>query len=431
MKRLISIFVVAILIAALLPFSNVFANSESDYENLIELHDVYYSTDLDSALNLNADNFKVGDRIYFDDLEKQQSLYLYIPFEYMVYNSALISFEYNLAYFSDPGHISFVTSNNDLIDTQTVVRRENNIILVNEDNQAVKGMLYVTKKNSDVRGFIEIINLLYDPEYPLPESYKIPKDVKNINYEVTTDTATFNYDLPSDEDFSHVNVYFNNEVYQTTDTTFILENLSPNTDYVITFQTVNTEGIESLGITVNFKTDDLPPPPPLEETDIHNLKAEVSADRVDLTWNNPKTDKFEKAIIYRATLTSNQQTSFLDYFKPLKVHADELKPIFETNGTTFADLTIQPEQQYQYKVTAMIDGTETEGATVTTDPIPKPPPFDFKEVELPFTASNIIKSAFEFIGFFGAFILLALAIRLTPRLVKLIRRSSVNRSRAR
>lgn len=413
MKRLISIFVVAIFIVFLIPLENIFAE-EYDFRNGL----------LDDTKIIKFNNLPI--QVYDNDLETEETVSNenYITFNTLVNIKAIYIKRGKISPFILD--ISYYDENLNVIVTEIYSSTKEGYIEVNRDNVLQISFMRGSTNRVDLAEF-DVFGT-YDLDIQLPN---IPEDITNLDFEVTTDTATFNYDLPSDEDFSHVNVYFNNEVYQTTDTTFILENLSPNTDYEITFKTVNTEGIESLGTTVTFKTDDLPPPPPLEETDIHNLKAEVSADRVDLTWNNPKTDKFEKAIIYRATLTSNQQTSFLDYFKPLKVHADELKPIFETNGTTFADLTIQPEQQYQYKVTAMIDGTETEGATVTTDPIPKPPPFDFKEVELPFTASNIIKSAFEFIGFFGAFILLALAIRLTPRLVKLIRRSSVNRSRAR
>lgn len=414
MKRLLSIFVVAIFIVFLIPLGNVFAE-EYDYKNgLLDDDELILENTLPIISYDNDRETKVDSAQLFNTK---------IIFNYPVHLTGMYLdsyFRYNFARMI----IHFDNGDIQEYEIKPINIRDNYITLNYYD--------VITITFLEVTTGVDIYEIdffgTYEKDEPLPN---IPNDINNLIFEVTTDTATFNYDLPIDEDFSHVNVYFNNEVYQTTDTTFILENLSPNTDYEITFKTVNTEGIESLGTTVNFKTDDLPPQPPIEETDIHNLKAEVSAERVDLSWNNPKTDKFEKAIIYRATLTSNQQTSFLDYFKPLKVHADELKPIFETNGTTFADLTIQPEQRYQYKVTALIDGKETEGATVTTDPIPKPPPFDFKEVELPFTASNIIKSAFDFIGLFGAFILLALAIRLTPRLVKLIRRSSVNRSRAR
>lgn len=261
----------------------------------------------------------------------------------------------------------------------------------------------------------------YDLDIPLPN---IPKDITNLDFEVTTDTATFNYDLPSDEDFSHLNVYFNNEVIQTTDTTFILENLSPNTDYEITFKTVNKEGTESLGTTVNFKTNETPTEPQPQE--VKNLKIETSKGRVDLTWQNPE-QYFDKAIIYRKLLEEQGNTSFslsdLNPFKPLTVHADETHiPIFETNGTEFSDLTVEEGKHYEYKVTTMYQGKESNGVYAQTYVAP-PPLVDTTDLELPFGIGDLIASGSGLIGLFSGFIILGLTFLFVPKVVKLIKDS--------
>src|SRR5690625_7569146 len=95
-------------------------------------------------------------------------------------------------------------------------------------------------------------------------------------------------------------------------------------------------------------------------------------------------------------------------------------PIFETNGTTFSDQTVQKGTAYEYKVTAMINNVETEGATVRTSQIPIPPPIDMDEVELPFGAGALLQTVFEFVGILAPFILLVMAIYFAPRIFNVI-----------
>src|SRR5699024_5220655 len=112
---------------------------------------------------------------------------------------------------------------------------------------------------------------------------------------------------PTDEDLSHVEIHANGQVYKTDKSSFDIDGLSPNTSYDVTFYTVDSEGNRSPGVTVTIKTDKEPEEP--VPKDVKNLEIEAKYDRVDLYWENPETQYFEMAKIYRKEV-EQQQSSF-------------------------------------------------------------------------------------------------------------------------
>lgn len=266
----------------------------------------------------------------------------------------------------------------------------------------------------------------YDTDYVVPGTpgdTTPPGEVEDVAVVSSENSAAITYTEPGDIDFSHVNIYVEGELYEGENGRVVLDNLPPNTLYEAVIKTVDTLGNESKGVVKEFKTDYKPPETAEELPEVKNLNVEATDERADLSWENPPRF-FEKAKIYRKNLGSNATAFNLNPFAPMTVHAaEEYKPLFETNGTEFSDLSIEPETEYEYKVTSVYEGMETNGVTVRTA-IPKAPLIDTDEVKLPFGVGELIKSGNGLIALIGGFILLALSFVLVPKLIALIRTSN-------
>ncbi|UOQ44822.1 cell wall-binding repeat-containing protein [Halobacillus salinarum] len=95
-----------------------------------------------------------------------------------------------------------------------------------------------------------------DPK-PEPEpDTQAPGEVKNLKVNhVSESEITFEYTLPSEEDFDHVNVLRNGHQVDTSNkSTFTDQGLSPNTKYTYTIKTVDEKGNESKGVTKSVTT---------------------------------------------------------------------------------------------------------------------------------------------------------------------------------
>lgn len=157
-------------------------------------------------------------------------------------------------------------------------------------------------------------------------------------------------------------------------------------DKELTFGIMDSNGRWLESVTYNLNASNVPSenlavfvgetPPPIE--DVRGLTASAKYDEVLLSWALPDHELYEKAIIYRLTMNAQPVASISDLFFK-KAKAAEYAPLFETNGTSFKDLTVNPDTSYTYKVTAAYeDGTETEGVTTTvrTQARPETPPIN-------------------------------------------------------
>lgn len=230
-----------------------------------------------------------------------------------------------------------------------------------------------------------------------------------------------------------------------TETEYTVTGLSPETEYEFKIIALYDYKDDSEEVTISAKTDlakdsdgdgipdsedeypDDPTNTPEPETpedvpEIKNLQIETDGERADLSWTNPPK-YFEKAKIYRKDLGT--VTAFnLNPFSPMTVSASEgFKPLFETNGTEFSDLTIEPENEYEYKVTSNYNGMESKGAIVSLT-IPKPPLVDTSGMEMPFGVGELIKSGNGLLALIGGFVLIALAFILVPKVIGLIRNAN-------
>lgn len=111
----------------------------------------------------------------------------------------------------------------------------------------------------------------------------------------------------------------------------------------------------------------------ITDLEIKQLNFKTSHDKVELFWNLPINENFSHVNIYRGEIKEVANRSI---FVPNIASANdsfELVKIFETNGTTFNDLTVQPNSTYVYKLSVEnLDGTETDGVirTIKTKAVP-------------------------------------------------------------
>lgn len=273
---------------------------------------------------------------------------------------------------------------------------------------------------------VDLFGKVY-PSIPGSENDETPpEEVTNIKFKPSHDSVKITYKKPDDVDYSHANIYIDGKKYKGGNGSAVIDGLALDTSYSATIKTVDTRGNESKGITKKFKTNPLlPPENPSDLLEVKNLKIKNMDDRrVDIAWENPSYF-FEKAKIYRKELGGDKTALNLNPFAPMKVHASGYKPLFETNGTEFSDLSIEPKKEYEYKVTTNYNGMESDGVIVRAD-VPKAPIADTRDAKLPFGVEELIKSGNGLIALVGGFILLALAFVFVPKVIKLIKDSNSN-----
>ena len=197
-----------------------------------------------------------------------------------------------------------------------------------------------------------------------------PGLITNVTAEVNETTAVFNYSLPADTDFSHLEVYQNDVLIQDhyTGTTISLDGLQDGTTYDYSFISVDKTGNKSTKFTKSITTKETPKP----AGEIENLTAKAEFDRVDLSWNLPESEAFKHVNIYRDEV---QETALIDQLLGTRTAYAASTKIFETNGTYFNDLTVDSETTYEYTLTTSSTfGIESEGVTKTVETPEAPPP---------------------------------------------------------
>jgi Fibronectin type III domain len=200
--------------------------------------------------------------------------------------------------------------------------------------------------------------------------------VNNLTVTKITDSSVaLHWDNPSSENFIGVELYKNGKMISSLSkekTEYQITGLESNTEYTFEIYAVYTPGIRSVAVLKTVKT--------LEEipiVEIINLKADAKYDRVKLSWTLPESEFFSHVNIYRKKV--EEKSFFYRLFGASSVSAtttsDGYTPMFETNGTYWTDLTVDPETTYSYKVTSEnIEGKESNGVTieVTTPSEPLP-----------------------------------------------------------
>lgn len=130
-----------------------------------------------------------------------------------------------------------------------------------------------------------------------------------------------------------------------------IEGLKTETEYTYYVAVDYGNGNVTEKLPVTFKT--------LEPgREVTGLKATATSNDVSLSWQMPVYQSLSKARIYRQKQESGM-------FARMFMAASTYDPIFETNGTTFKDLTVNADTEYTYKVTTVdTNENETDGKTI-------------------------------------------------------------------
>lgn len=152
-------------------------------------------------------------------------------------------------------------------------------------------------------------------------------NINNLNYDINNNEITFNYDLPTDDNFSHLELHQDGLLLADNITTNIFEvyNLEYDTKYNFTFYSVSNDGSKSSGISREIA---LPSDPNLiPSNNIFGLNHSVSDTNVSFNYSLPLDNNFSHLKIYRNNelINDNYQLS------------------------EFIDTGLEPETEYNYR----------------------------------------------------------------------------------
>lgn len=205
---------------------------------------------------------------------------------------------------------------------------------------------------------------------------KTHDEITNLNVDSKTfDTADLTWGIPNSPYLVGFKVYRNNSLIKTldkTDSTFKDTDLTEDSTYTYKVTALYDDGAETNGLSKNIAT----PLDPVVKTVSKATAVAVSYKQVNLSWNLPSQTGFHHVNIYRDK-KAKEQGFFESLFGTIVSAAST--EIFETNGTYFNDLTVQPDSSYEYTLTTeTTDGRLSDGVTVTAD-TPKEPTPVYKE----------------------------------------------------
>lgn len=202
---------------------------------------------------------------------------------------------------------------------------------------------------------------MYGIEYADGASIYTP--ITNLVSDVGADRVTLSWDKPT-KNPDGIEIKRDGQIVATlpaSSTSYLVEGLTPETEYEFTVTALYGGG-KSDPETINITTGSPPPPQPAGE--VKDIRTSATHERINLSWRLPESNILEHVNIYRG---SESGESFAIMSAPVK--------IFETNGTYFNDLTVQPETTYNYRLTTYsTEGVESEGVATTVTTAEAPPP---------------------------------------------------------
>lgn len=203
--------------------------------------------------------------------------------------------------------------------------------------------------------------------------FDVHQNISNLKASVEDRSVKLSWEsLLNNTEFVGVRIYRNEDMIKELgrESSYIDAMENYDEEYVYRVTALYRGGHETAGKSVTVKALK-PPPIPEPAGEIEELKAKVTHERVDLSWQLPNSDKFEHVIIYRDTLKKN----LFDKLLGVTTVKAAATPIFETNGTYFNDLTVQPETKYEYTLTTMsTEKVESDGVSVVVTTPKEPDP---------------------------------------------------------
>lgn len=185
-----------------------------------------------------------------------------------------------------------------------------------------------------IRGSINSTTVYEADVFEANADITAPGEVTNLTETHDRTSATLSYTLPTDSDFSHVNVYLDGLQIDSgvTTTSYNIGSLTESTTYTATLKTVDDNGNESTGKSITFTTSSS-----TSYESITNLQGDVSGNTITLTWDGGTS--------------------------PFTVSQDGTEIATVTDSVYRVD-SLELNTTYAFEVT---DGTSTDTATLTTD----------------------------------------------------------------
>lgn len=198
------------------------------------------------------------------------------------------------------------------------------------------------------------------------------ESIKDLEVYKSYNSVSLSWTNPDNESFEGVIIKKNSEkiVELPKDSrNHTIQGLEPDTEYNFEVITKYADGGLSEPVKKTIRTDKAPESPPLDE--VENVEIKAKHDRVDLSWNLPQSEGFHHVNIYRDKI---EDPSLLKRIFSGGVAYAASTPIFETNGTYFNDLTVEPKTKYEYTLKTTDGKVESEGVTVQVETPKAPPP---------------------------------------------------------
>lgn len=199
--------------------------------------------------------------------------------------------------------------------------------------------------------------------------------VTNLEETHTHDAVTLNWTNPNVAEFIGATIKRDGVILtqlSSASNSYTINELHSGTAYSFEVVAKYNDNTYSKPEFINVTTDSEPvkPPEPTKPKEITDLKITATHERVDLSWDLPKTNNFKHVNIYRNTI---KEIALIDRLLGVQTaYAAETK-IFETNGTYFNDLTVSPSTTYEYTLsTTSIDLVESGGITKRVTTLAKP-----------------------------------------------------------
>ncbi|HHY22579.1 MAG TPA: hypothetical protein GX525_12050 [Bacilli bacterium] len=297
-----------------------------------------------------------------------------------VYNFEIFA-AYNFEVFQEVKNVRGVTYYNRIyLEWDNPEHEDLKKILIYKDNKLIEEVL-APLNYRDIRNlepeteYTFVLKSYYDPPGEVTEGVSFTATTKAVPEVVDFHANTLNYHIVEINFFNPntkaILYEGTKKIAETTDYKFLLDKLEAGKKYDFVLKSITDDGYTSKGVPVSFT---LPAAPQLEE--IKEVKANATHERVDLSWRNPiYNPNFNFVRIYRKELT--KPTSFINqalFGSVVKANTGYV-PLFETNGTYFNDLTVEPETTYEYKLTTEnISGVESEGVTIQVTTLESPAP---------------------------------------------------------
>lgn len=177
----------------------------------------------------------------------------------------------------------------------------------------------------------------------IPEDTTAPSEVDNITSTTTESSVTLSWVNPTEDDFSHVNLYRDGhlEVSNITENTITIDGLREGTTYRFRITTVDIIGNESDGVSFTSTTVSVDRTPP---NDVTNVSATYTDNSVTLSWILPTDSDFSHLRIYQ------NNSIIYDNFKE----------------TTVTIVSLPPNTTQKFKITSFdLNGNESNGYVIS------------------------------------------------------------------